>query len=81
MIFTKTMVINALINTLDTKRSQHYEWLIPVYYKNPDKEDTDVKVLYLEARTTTVKRTLVPNVESLEYGEIPVAFRKVLKLF
>ena len=32
----------------------------------------------MEARTTTVKRTLVPNVEFLEYGEIPVAFRKVV---
>lgn len=60
----------------DIKRSQHYDWLIPVYYKNPEKDDSDVKVLYLEARTVTVKRTLVPNVESLEFGEIPVAFRK-----
>lgn len=63
---------------IEIKRSQHYEWLIPIYYKNPEKEDTDVKVLYLEARTTTVKRTLIPNVESLEFGEIPVAFRKVI---
>ena len=62
---------------LEIKRSQHYDWLIPVYYKNPEREDTEVKVLYLEARTVTVKRTLVPNVEVLEFGEIPVAFRKV----
>jgi hypothetical protein len=34
-------------------------------------------VLYLEARTVSVKRTLVPNVELLEFGEIPVEFRKV----
>lgn len=40
-----------------------------------------MKVLYLEARTTTVKRTLVPNVESLEFGEIPVAFKKVMFRF
>ena len=59
----------------EIKRSQHYEWLIPVYYKNPD--DTEVKALYLEARTTTVKRTLVPSAEALDFGEIPVAFRKV----
>ena len=48
-----------------------------MYYKNPEREDNDVKVLYLEARTVTVKRTLVPNVDSLEFGEIPVAFKKV----
>jgi hypothetical protein len=62
---------------LEIKRSQHHEWLIPLYYKNPDRLDDEVKVLYLEARTVTVKRTLIPNVESLEFGEIPVAFKKV----
>jgi hypothetical protein len=60
----------------EIKRSQHYEWLVPVYYKNPEKDNAEVNVLYLEARTVTVMRTLVPNVESLEFGEIPVAFRK-----
>lgn len=60
----------------EIKRSQHYDWLIPVYYKNPEREDTEVKVIYVEARTVTVKRTLVPNVEQIEFGEIPVAFRK-----
>lgn len=50
---------------------------MPIYYKNPEREDTEVKTLFLEARTVTVKRTLVPNVEMLEFGEIPVAFRKV----
>ena len=48
-----------------------------MYFKNPDREDTEVKTLFLEARTVTVKRTLVPSVESLEFGEIPVAFKKV----
>lgn len=62
---------------LDIKRSQHYEWLLPIYYKNPEREDTEIKTVFLEARTVTVKRTLVPNIEELEFGEIPVAFRKV----
>jgi len=31
--------------------------------------------MYLEARTTTVKRSLIPNVDVLEFGEIPVAFK------
>lgn len=39
-----------------------------------------MKVLYLEARTTTVKRTLVPSTEQLEFGEIPVAFRKTQEI-
>lgn len=37
-------------------------------------------MFYLEARTTTVFRSLVPNVTNLEFGEIPVANRKVLEI-
>lgn len=62
---------------LGARRSQHYEWLVPVYYKNMEKQNAEPQVLYLKARTVTVMRTLVPSVESLEFGEIPVAFRKV----
>ena len=54
--------------------------MIPVYYKNPDREDTEVKAVFLEARTVTVKRTLVPNVEYLEFGEIPVACRNTQEI-
>lgn len=60
----------------DVKRTQHYEWLIPIYYKLTEKSDAEVNVMYLEARTTTVKRTLLPNTDCLEFGEVPVAFRK-----
>lgn len=60
----------------DVRRSQHYEWLLPIYYKQSDKNDAEVNVMYLEARTTTVKRTLLPNTDTLEFGEVPVAFRK-----
>lgn len=56
-------------------RTQHYDWLIPVYYKNSERMDGDVGCMYLQARTTTVKRSLIPNVEVLEFGEIPVAFK------
>ena len=56
-------------------RTQHYDWLIPVYYKNTERAGTDIGCMYLEARTTTVKRSLIPNVDVLEFGEIPVAFK------
>lgn len=39
-----------------------------------------MKVTYLEARTTTVFRSLVPNVNVLDFGEIPVANRRVLEI-
>lgn len=65
---------------LAQKKSQHYEWLIPVYYKSAERELDEVKVFYLEARTTTVFRSLVPNAQHLDFGEIPVANRKVLEI-
>lgn len=34
-----------------------------------------MKTFYLEARTTTVPRSLVANVQTLDFGEIPVAMR------
>ena len=40
-----------------------------------DKLDAEVAVTYLQARTTTVIRTLIPNENTIEFGEIPVAFK------
>ena len=57
------------------KRTQHYDWLIPVYYKNADRADAELGCMYFQARTTTVKRSLIPNVDEMEFGEIPVAFK------
>jgi len=62
------------------KRTQHYDWLMPIYYRNPDREDAELNCLYLEARTTTVKRTLIPNVDEMEFGEIPVAFKQTQEI-
>ena len=36
--------------------------------------------MYLEARTTTVKRSLIPNVDEMEFGEIPVAFKQTQEI-
>lgn len=64
------------------KRTQHYEWLLPVFYKCIDEgqELKKMKTFYIEARTTTVPRTLVANVETLDFGEIPVAMRVVKEI-
>ena len=39
-----------------------------------------IKTLFLEVRTTTVPKTLVPNTDVLEFGEIPVAFKKTQEI-
>ena len=62
------------------RKSQHYEWLVPVYYRSAEKQDDELRCTYLEARTTTVFRSLVPNVQSLEFGEIPVANKRVTEI-
>jgi molybdenum cofactor biosynthesis enzyme len=36
--------------------------------------------MYLQARTTTVKRTLIPNCDDLQFGEIPVAFKQTKEI-
>lgn len=59
----------------NNRRTQHYEWLIPIYYRQKDKDGADVQILFIEARTTTVKRSLIPNVGELDFGEVPVAFK------
>ena len=64
-----------------SSRTQHYDWLLPVYFRStePGAGDT-IKTLYLEVRTTTVPKTLVPNTDVLEFGEIPVAFKKTQEI-
>ena len=36
--------------------------------------------MFLQVRSTTVKRTLIPNTEVLDFGEVPVAFRKTQEI-
>jgi len=62
------------------RRTQHYDWLVPIYYRSSDRVDAELNVMYLEARTTTVKRSLIPNVDEMEFGEIPVAFKQTQEI-
>ena len=65
----------------EVKRTQHFEWLLPVYFRPTENGETaEVKTLFLQVRSTTVKRTLIPNTEVLDFGEVPVAFRKTQEI-
>ena len=62
------------------KRTQHYEWLMPVFFKCLELEDgvakdQRVRTMYIEARTTTVPRSLQTDAQILDFGEVPVALR------
>lgn len=38
----------------NSNRTQHYDWLLPVYFKQQDVQTPEIKTLFLEVRTTTV---------------------------
>ena len=46
-----------------------------MFYRAAEKTDAEINCQYLEARTTTVKRSLIPNVDEMDFGEIPVENR------
>ena len=64
----------------ENRRTQHYNWLIPVFYRAPDVLVDNVEMTFLEVRTTTVKRSLVPNISVLDFIEIPVAFKQTQEI-
>lgn len=53
---------------------------MPVYFRPADNTDSSAKSLFLQVRTTTVKRTLIPTPEVMDFGEVPVAFRKTQEI-
>jgi hypothetical protein len=61
-------------------RTQHFEWLLPVYFRPSDNTEPDAKSLFLQVRTTTVKRTLIPTPDVMDFGEVPVAFKKTKEI-
>lgn len=64
----------------ENRRTQHYDWLIPVFYRTPEAVVSQTEQTFLQVRTTTVKRSLVPNLSVLEFGEIPVAFKQTQEI-
>ncbi len=60
----------------DKLRSQHYSWTIPIFFKEKDKVG-DMKRMFVEVSTISVQKALVSNPKEIDFGEIPVAFRKV----
>ena len=73
---------NLEVNKLDffpddqRKKAQHYDWLIPLFFKDTSKPVNEIKKTFLEVRTITVTRTLISQEEIVDFGEVPVAFRK-----
>jgi len=58
------------------RKAQHYDWLIPMFFRDTSKPESDLKKTFLEVRTITMTKTLIPHEEVIDFGEVPVAFRK-----
>lgn len=59
------------------RKAQHYDWLIPMFFRDASKPPgNDLKKTFIEVRTITLTRTLIPHEEVVDFGEVPVAFRK-----
>ena len=58
-------------------KSQHYEWLLPCFYRLTDANKSDYKTTFISVKTVTANPTLTLNQDTLDFGEIAVAYRKV----
>lgn len=47
-----------------------------MFFRDVNKPEDELKRTYMEVRTITVTRTLIPQEEVVDFGEVPVAFRK-----
>lgn len=59
-------------------RSQHYKWMLPVYFKTLSNDDK-VKKIYLEIKTCVINKHLIAEPEFLDFGEVAVACRKIIE--
>ena len=56
---------------------QHYQWLLPVYFKQKDYSDISAEVNFLEVTTTTINKVLEISQVEVDFGEIAVGSRGV----
>lgn len=62
---------------LSFNETQHYKWLLPVYFKQKDYSDVSTEVNFLEVTTTSIPKVLTIDHTELDFGEIAVGTRAV----
>lgn len=50
------------------EKTQHYKWLLPIYFKQKDYSDVSAEINYLEVTTTTIQEVLVINTKEVDFG-------------
>ena len=67
-------------NLIQFDGTQHYKWLLPVYFKNKDYPDGSSEVNFLEVTTTSSKKVLIADQSVIDFGEIAVGARQIRDL-
>jgi hypothetical protein len=57
--------------------TQHYQWLLPVYFKQKDYSDVSAEVNFIEVTTTSIAQVLSIDSREVDFGEIAVGSRAV----
>jgi hypothetical protein len=57
--------------------TQHYQWLLPIYFKQKDYSDVSAEVNFLEVTTTSIAEVLSIDCREVDFGEIAVGSRAV----
>lgn len=57
--------------------TQHYQWLLPVYFKQKDYSDVSAEVNFLEITTTSIAQVVCIDCREVDFGEIAVGSRAV----
>lgn len=57
--------------------TQHYRWLLPIYFKQKDYSDVSAEVNFLEVTTTSIAEVLSIDCREVDFGEIAVGSRAV----
>jgi hypothetical protein len=60
--------------------TQHYQWLMPVYFKQKDYSDVSTEVNFIEITTTAIPQVLTLDQTLLDFGEIAVGTRATREL-
>lgn len=59
---------------------EHFEWLIPIYFKQKEYPDASAEVTFLEITTTSCEKFLTLSETEVDFGEIPVGVKVTKQL-
>lgn len=57
--------------------AQHYQWLLPIYFKQKDYSDVSAEVNFIEITTTSISQILSIDKPEIQFGQIAVGTRAV----